>query len=83
MDLLFQIFGWLGAAGLLTAFFLNSRNILTVNHQAYHWLNFICALMLIANAYDINSYPFIVINAFWAVVALVSIIKPRRKIELK
>lgn len=80
METIFQVFGWLGAFGLLLAFFLNSRNILTTDNKRYQWLNFICASMLILNAYHINSYPFIVINLFWAIVALVSIFqKPKRR----
>ncbi|PCJ64153.1 MAG: hypothetical protein COA58_14305 [Bacteroidetes bacterium] len=75
MDLLFQIFGWVGAFGLLTAFYLNSTKKIDASSKAYQWINFICAILLTINAFHINSYPFIIINVFWAGVALQSIFR--------
>jgi len=79
MNIFFQILGWLGAFGLLAAFFLNSRKIISSDSKTYQWVNLICALMLMANAFYINSYPFIVINAFWAMVALMTIFRSPAK----
>ncbi len=78
MNILFEIFGWVGAAGLLTGFYLNSTNKLTANSSTYQWLNFLCAVLLTVNAFSIHSYPFVIINVFWALVALSSIIKARK-----
>ena len=79
MDLLFQMCGWIGAIGLLTAYYLNSTNKINTNNKIYQWINFISALMLTVNAFYIDSYPFIIINIFWAGVALLSIFKPSNK----
>lgn len=73
MDLLLQICGWLGAVGLLTAFYLNSTNKINANSKNYQLINFFSALLLTINAFYINSYPFIIINIFWASVALFSL----------
>lgn len=78
METLFELLGWLGAFGLLTAFFLNSRKILTSDSTTYQLLNLVCALMLTVNAYHIGSYPFVVINVFWAIVALLGLVKPKQ-----
>jgi hypothetical protein len=83
MNIFFQILGWLGAFGLLAAFFLNSRKIISSDSKAYQWINLICALMLMANAFHINSYPFMVINGFWAIVALMAIFRSPEKIAAK
>jgi len=79
MDILFQGLGWVGAFGLLSGYFLNSTNRLSSESRVYQWLNFIAALMLAINAYHINSIPFLIINCFWAMVALLSIVKKKSK----
>jgi hypothetical protein len=75
MDLLFQMCGWVGAVGLLAAFYLNSSNKLSATGKPYQLVNFISAILLTINAFYINSYPFIIINIFWAGVALMSLVK--------
>lgn len=83
MDIFFQLFGWLGALGLLVAFFLNSRQLLNSDSKSYQWMNFISAAMLMTNAYHIGSYPFIVINLFWAIVAFIALVKIHRNPKKK
>jgi hypothetical protein len=82
MDIVFQVFGWLGAFGLLLAYFLNSRKILTSDDKKYQWINLIFASLLVLNAYHIRAYPFLIINLFWAIVALVSLFQ-KHEIEKK
>jgi len=77
MDLFFQICGWVGAIGLLTAFYLNSSNKLNAAGKTYQLVNLISALLLTINAFYIKSYPFIIINIFWAGVALMSLLKKK------
>ncbi len=75
MDILFQAFGWIGAAGLLIAFYLNSAGKITAADKSYQIANLVAAILLTLNAYHLGSYPFIIINVFWAGVALLSLIK--------
>jgi len=75
--------GWIGAMGLLTAFYLNSTNKINTNSKIYQWLNFFSALLLLINAFYINAYPFIIINIFWAGVALLSVYRLRKKTQFK
>jgi len=73
MSIVLEAFGWIGAFGLLTAFYLNSTKKLTIDSPIYQWLNLVCAIMLAINAYYISSIPFFIINAFWAIVAILSL----------
>lgn len=75
MEILFEAFGWIGAFGLLSAFYLISTKRVTADSPKYQWLNFICAIMLAVNAYHISSIPFFIINAFWAIVAIMTLTK--------
>ena len=79
MELFYQAIGWIGAIGLLVAFYLNSTNKMSHSSWAYQIINLICAILLALNAFHINSYPIIVINVFWAGVAFWSMIKPKIK----
>ena len=75
MDIILQGLGWVGAAGLLSAYFLISTKRLSPDSIKYQWINLISAIMLAINAYYIGSIPFIIINVFWAIVAAMSLIK--------
>jgi len=75
MEILLEAFGWVGAFGLLSAFYLISSKRVTADSPVYQWLNLICAIMLAINAYHISSIPFFIINAFWAIVAIISLSK--------
>ncbi|MGB0403725.1 MAG: CBU_0592 family membrane protein [Salibacteraceae bacterium] len=77
MEIFFQAIGWIGAIGLLLAFYLNSTNKMSHSSMVYQLINLSCAVLLAINAFHIDSYPFIVINVFWAGVALWSILKSK------
>lgn len=73
MDILLQGLGWVGAFGLLSAYYLNSTKRISADSSKYQLINLICAIMLAINAYYIGSIPFFIINAFWAIVAILSL----------
>lgn len=75
MEILFQSLGWIGAFGLLTAYYLNSSKRMSAETASYQWINLICASMLAINAFHIGSIPFLIINVFWSIVAVVSLFK--------
>jgi hypothetical protein len=76
--LLLQLCGRIGALGLLTAFYLNSSNKLSASNKNYQLINLLSAMLLTINAFYINSYPFIIINIFWAGVALMSLMRSNK-----
>ena len=79
MDLILQACGWVGAAALLIAFYLNSSGKITAENKIYQVTNLVAAVLLTINAVYINSLPFIIINVFWAGVALLSLVRSRKK----
>jgi len=44
MDILFQACGWVGAAGLLVAFYMNSTGKITALDKSYQLANFFSAV---------------------------------------
>jgi len=82
MDTLVTITGWIGAVGLLSGFLLNISNKIKTQSYLYLGLNFSCALLLAFNAYMIKSYPFLIINLFWTVVALYQMLMLSKRSKL-
>ncbi len=62
--------GALGALLLLIAFILNETHLWSENERRYDAMNLIGAALLVVYAWLIRSYPFLVLNAVWALVAL-------------
>ncbi|MEE9439676.1 MAG: hypothetical protein V3V14_11790 [Saprospiraceae bacterium] len=75
MDTFTNIIGWLGAFGLLFAFYLNTSGKLNSKSLKYNYLNMFCAILLAVNAYLISSYPFLVVNVFWTLVSLWALVR--------
>lgn len=70
-----DIIATIGITILLIAFILNSRNLLAANKVWYNLLNIIGASLCGISAYMISFYPFVVLEAVWALVALITLIK--------
>lgn len=78
MDLLTQIFGWLGAVLILTGYFLNSTGKLNHKTSAYQIINLIGAFCLIVNTYYNKAYPATFLNVTWCIIAIWGLIKKER-----
>lgn len=70
--------GWLGAGLLLSAFFY-----LTIfNKQGTNTLylagNLLGSIGLLINAWYFEAFPFVLVNAFWVVITLFSLLKKFR-----
>ena len=63
------LFGILGAALILLAFILNEFDVINKDMLSYSLLNFLGALILVIYAYLIESYPFMILNLVWLLVA--------------
>lgn len=57
--------GWVGAVMYILAYLLLTLGKLKANSVAYHFLNVLGALGLIANAFHFNDYPNVVTNLLW------------------
>ncbi len=79
MNLYFEICGWVGAAILLAAYFLSTFKSEKISKTQYVWLNLIASLFLAINAIYYVSYPFILVNSFWAIISVIKLLQVRKR----
>ncbi len=65
-----QIMGIIGAALLLLAYFNNSSKRWTSNDLPYQLANLFGALLICVNTYYFGVYGPLILNIFWALIAL-------------
>jgi hypothetical protein len=70
-----DIIGAFGVSLILLAYFMNLFNRLDAEHWMYLLLNLIGASMAFWSSILIHSKPFIVLEATWAIVSLIALIK--------
>lgn len=69
------LIGSAGALLLLIAFVLNEAHVWSEDERRYDLVNLAGAGLLVAYAWLIHSYPFLILNAVWALVALRDMMK--------
>ncbi len=71
-----------GVSLLLIAFYLNLKKLISTDSKWYSILNLTGAALCGYSSYLIQFYPFVFLNAVWAIAALISIFKhvPRETI---
>ncbi|MGV8969716.1 MAG: CBU_0592 family membrane protein [Microbacteriaceae bacterium] len=74
MDIVVEIFGWVGAAAILLGYFLFSVGKIA-NGYPYQWINLTGAVLLMINAYVGENWPFVILNAVWSVTAVFSLVR--------
>jgi hypothetical protein len=71
--------GFIGVAILLAAFVLNAAGKISKDHIAYILMNLIGAGIACAASVLLNYWPFIILEAAWALVSLVALVNYFRK----
>ena len=74
-----DLVGWIGAAGLLTAYLFLSIGKLSADMYSYHLLNLVGGIGLGINTYVNHSYPATLVNLLWTCVAIYSLVMIIRK----
>jgi hypothetical protein len=74
-----DLIGWIGAAGLLSAYLLLSIGKLTAAMRRYHLLNLVGGIGLGINTFANHSYPATLVNMLWTSVAIYSLVMIFRK----
>ncbi|TQV84347.1 hypothetical protein [Aliikangiella coralliicola] len=75
-NLLIYLSGWLGVSLILVGFSLNVLvKRFTSESKTFLIVNFLGASLLVANSYFSELYHYTLLNAFWATVAVVGLIK--------
>lgn len=73
---------WLGSAGvslLLIAYLLQIRNILSKESLLYIMLNLTGAVLACLSSFLIRFYPFVVLEAVWAIVSVLPLFQRRKR----
>jgi hypothetical protein len=70
-----DLIGFTGVALLLLAFLLNLFGLLAAENRAYMALNLIGAALAGYSSYLIDFMPFVVLEATWATVAAVALVR--------
>ncbi|MCA9360314.1 hypothetical protein H6785_02280 [Candidatus Nomurabacteria bacterium] len=75
----FTLLGLLGAGSILVAFVLNQFGKWSKDSFSYDAVNTFGAFILIIYAHLITSYPFMVLNTVWFIVAFRDVVKRKNK----
>ncbi|RNI21788.1 CBU_0592 family membrane protein [Rufibacter latericius] len=70
-----EIIGWAGALFSLTAFSLNSLNIITSQSMQYLLLNVVGCAFLIVYAINKKAHASWVLNSIWLLITAVALVK--------
>ncbi|MGH7313754.1 MAG: CBU_0592 family membrane protein [Candidatus Rokuibacteriota bacterium] len=65
-----QIVAVIGALLILAAYVGHQRGVLSRSHAAYHWMNFVGAVVLTVVAYRAQQWGFVLLEGVWAAVSV-------------
>ena len=65
MTFVINVLGWIGAASLLCAYWLVSTQTVTGDSITYQGMNFLGAILVLANSLYYGAYPSVGVNAAW------------------
>lgn len=74
-----HVFGNIGVVMILIAYFLVSTGRMKSMSARYQVLNLVGAAVLVAYSFALAAWASVALNAIWAVIALVSLVRLRSK----
>ena len=74
-DLIIDILGWVGSLFLVTAYWLNSKNLINAQTKTYQFLNIFGSLTLMINTSYYGAYPSSSVNIVWLLMGLYHVTK--------
>jgi hypothetical protein len=77
-NLLIDLLGWGGAAGVLVAYGMVSAGRLTGRSGAYQLLNAAGSVLLMINTYYYRAYPSTFVNVLWLGIAMYALARGER-----
>ena len=75
MTFAINLFGWIGAAALLSAYWLVSTQKVTGNSRTYQGMNLLGAMLVLVNSLYYGAYPSVGVNAAWIVIGAYTLAK--------
>jgi hypothetical protein len=70
-----ETLGWIGAVEVIIAYAMNSSGKMKSDSLMFQVLNLTGAIFLIINTWYNESYPSMVINIIWTVIAVAALIR--------
>ena len=77
MEIITQSAGWIGTILIVLAYFLISRQYLTGKSKIYQFMNLFGAIGVGINVFHQEAWPALALQVTWAVIAIVSLIRPK------
>lgn len=81
MELLSNIFGWVGMILILIAFYLVSNKKVEPNSKPYQLMNLFGAIGIVINTYFNQAWPAMMLNVVWALIAIKTLFQNRQNLE--
>jgi hypothetical protein len=75
MTVAINVLGWIGAAALLTAYWLVSTQNTTGNSRTYQGMNLVGAILVLVNSLYYGAYPSVGVNAVWIAIGTYALAK--------
>jgi hypothetical protein len=73
-----QFIGWIGAAGVLTAYALTTAGRIAATSVAYLLVNFTCAIALGMSTALAHAWPSTTVNVLWLVIGMLPLVRAIR-----
>jgi len=74
-NLTLEIFGWIGAILIVSAYALSSLSVLLPTSVIYQLMNLVGAIGILATSVKKRNFQPVLVNGFWLIVASVGIFK--------
>ena len=78
-----DVLGWVGGVEVVIAYMLISLKLVPAENFYYQILNLKGAFLLIVNTWHHGAYPSSIVNMIWVGIAIYSMIKFKKKAEVK
>jgi hypothetical protein len=70
MSLMIDVAGWIGAAALLSAYWLVSTHRASGNSTMYQGLNLLGSVLVLINSLYYGAYPSVGVNGVWILIGV-------------
>lgn len=79
MNILIETLGWIASVLIVGSYALNISGRLEAESKWYVWANIIGGFFFVVNTYFHQAYPSMMVNVIWVIIAIVMIVKNKKK----
>ncbi|ELR72300.1 hypothetical protein C900_01715 [Fulvivirga imtechensis AK7] len=77
--LIIEIIGWVAMVLVLSAFYLNTKNIVSSNSSIFLTMNILAGLFMAINSGYHHAYPSMFANIAWLFIAVIGMVSGKAK----